>query len=192
MPSEDTTRRRVFALETTLDVYERAAVMSMETVGPTALPVQFMLTCLRDAARDSLNEQKALLPKVRPRSTVKEIDEQMTKFLEGVVGAVEANSFEKLCLWQDYHEERKKPWVEGRSGLCEIVGDINGMPVNVSLYVDVVDGHRILFYDAVSAVVDHRLVLQWLQETLPKSAMRPDGFPNKVDAMNFYNVFPRK
>lgn len=120
-------------------------------------------------------------------------DREINEFLSGVVGVVEANSFETLCLWEDYHEQRKVSWEQRLDGLGETVGHLGSMPVHLSLCINTVDGHKLLFIDATSQVVDHRLIEKWLAETLPKSAMR-DSVPvrvNKVNAMNFHNVFPR-
>ena len=83
-------------------------------------------------------------------------DPEITAFLDGVVGVVEATSCEKLFLWQEYHDD--VTWEEGRSGFCQIVGHLAGMPVNLSLFTEVVDGHKLLFVDAVSQVDDHRMI----------------------------------
>jgi hypothetical protein len=125
------------------------------------------------------------------------VDEEMRKFLEGVIGCVEADGYAQHMLWHQYHhkphfDQPPMTWEQGRSGLCEIVGYVADMPVNVSLYVNVVDGHRILFYDAVSRVVDHEMVREWLDKVLPDSARRPDGYINNTDATNFSNILPRK
>lgn len=115
-------------------------------------------------------------------------DKEMVEFLGGVVGAVEATSFERLCLWQE--RDKTKPWVQGLSGFLERVGEINDLPVCISLQVDEVDGHRLLFYNATSRAVDHDQIKTWLHANLPDTAKR-DGRVNRVDAMNFHNVFRR-
>lgn len=117
---------------------------------------------------------------------------EIADYLKGVVGVVEANSYETLCLWQENHEERGMPWKQALSGYGEIVGTLAGMPVHLSLLVHEIDGHRLLFIDPTSQVVDHRAIEAWLRENLPPSAHREYGGINKVDAMNFHNVFPRK
>ena len=121
-------------------------------------------------------------------------DDELAAFLRDVVGVVEASSYEKMCLWQEYHQEQKRPWEQGRSGLMLTVGELADMPVAITINVDVVDGHRILFLDATSQVVDHRMIEGWMKTKLPVTAFR-DGDPrkgvNKTNAMNFNNVFPR-
>lgn len=118
------------------------------------------------------------------------LDAEMTEFLNGVVGVVEANSYERLCLWKEYTEELKKRWKDNRSGFSEVIGYLADMPVCISLFTSEVDGHKILFIDATSQVIDHRMIDKWLIETMPKSAFKDDGrFVNKTDAMNFHNIF---
>jgi hypothetical protein len=118
--------------------------------------------------------------------------DEIVDYLRGVVGVVEANGYETLCLWQENHEQRGMRWNEARSGYGETVGMLAGMPVCLSLLVHEIDGHRLLFIDPTSQVVDHRAIEAWLREHLPASAHREYGGINKVDAMNFHNVFPRK
>jgi len=121
-------------------------------------------------------------------------DKQITDFLAGVVGVVEANSFESLMLWEENQRLDRWRWEQDSMGLLETVGHLADMPVCISLYKSRINGHLLLFWHATSAVVDHRLIDKWMVETLPLSAMR-DGDPrkgvNRTNAMNFSNVFPR-
>lgn len=118
-------------------------------------------------------------------------DREMTEFLHGVVGVVEANSYEKMCLWQEH--QARGSWRERTDGLCQVVGTIDDRPVCVSLFTAEVDGHKILFVDPTSQVVDHAMIEKWLLDTLPASARQQHNanYLNKVDAMNFHNVFRR-
>lgn len=111
--------------------------------------------------------------------------EHITEFLEGVVGVVEANSYESLCLWQKYHESRS--WNSGTFGYGVTVGTIGDMSVCLSLLATVIDGHKILFYHPTSQVVDHRMVREWLGTYMPKSAWEGDWL-NHADAQNLCNV----
>lgn len=117
-------------------------------------------------------------------------DAQMAEFLNGVIGVVDANSYERLCLWQEWQKPGKS-WKENTSGFLETVGHLDGRPVCVSMFTATVDGHRLLFLDATSQVVDHKMIDEWLQRTMPQSAFRDNGYVNRVDAMNFTNIFPR-
>lgn len=118
-------------------------------------------------------------------------DQEMESFLAGVVGVVEANSYEKHMLW-DENRRRAQPktWTDDGCGLMQIVGHLAEMPVCISLFTAEVGQHRLVFVDATSQVVDHRMIDKWLSDTLPKSAFRKDGYVNKTDATNFHTVFP--
>lgn len=113
------------------------------------------------------------------------LDADMIALLAGVVGVVEANRFETMCLWQRHHKELGKPWIDNLSGRGVTVGHVEDMPVFISLRTAVVDGCKLLFIEATSQVVDWRMIDAWLARALPQSAYR-----NKVDAGNFVNVFP--
>lgn len=120
--------------------------------------------------------------------------DEVAKFLEDVQGMVEATSFEKYCLWKDYHESYQ--WIEGRAGFGQTVGyfsvDVDGeeekYPVVISLLIDVVNVKKILFYEATSVIVDWNAIDAWFKKHMPKSAFLADGRLNKTDAMNFHNI----
>lgn len=120
--------------------------------------------------------------------------DEMDRFLCGVVGVVEANSYEGMCLWQEQHERGGKTWKEGGGGPMVQVGELADMPVCISLTVNEIDGHRILFVDETSQVRDSRMVEKWLEENLPVTAFE-DADPrkrlNSTNAMNFSNILPR-
>lgn len=121
------------------------------------------------------------------------IDPEMSSFLNGVIGVVDANSYERHMLWdENRRREQPKTWEQDNSGLMEIVGNVGDMPVCVVLWKATVGGHLLLFVDPTSQVVDHRMIDKWLAEAMPPTAFREgSGFVNRADAMNFHNVFPR-
>jgi hypothetical protein len=122
------------------------------------------------------------------------MSDYLLEFLDGVVGVVEATSYEIMCLWHEYHEQRKVSWVQGRGGgYLPTIGELDGRPVCVSLFVNTIDGHKILFIDATSQVVDHRMIDEWLKTVLPATAFQEGGkYINYTNAMNFHNILPRK
>jgi hypothetical protein len=103
-----------------------------------------------------------------------------------VIGVVEATSFEKQYLWSSATES----WRGNQLGETVIVGRLSRRPVCISLTIDVIGGYPILFVEATSQVVDYLMIDNWLLENLPATALKRGGYLNKVDAMNFYNVFP--
>lgn len=119
----------------------------------------------------------------------------MKEFLEGVVGVVEANSFETLCLWQKHTDGGKRnsdTWVQHLSGPLVTVGHMDTSdkryPVCISLFINEVNGRKILFLEATSIVVNWDMISTWLIENLPKTAFRDNGYINKTNAMNFFNL----
>lgn len=126
--------------------------------------------------------------------------EEVAKMLEGVRGVVEASRFEYHTLWCTYSKRGQEAinktdtiisydWQESGSGLGVTVGHIAKLPVCISLHVDIIEGHKILFYEATSRAVDWTMIEKWLEKNLSDSAKRRDGvYLNKSDASNFVNV----
>lgn len=110
-------------------------------------------------------------------------DDTVQRYLEGAVSVVDANSFETLALWQRWHKEMGKQWDETRSGYLVTVGMYNKRPVCICIDSAIVDGHKIIFIDACSQLVDHKLVDKWVKLNLPNVT--------RTNAMNFHNAFPR-
>jgi hypothetical protein len=120
------------------------------------------------------------------------MDDQLKKFLAGVVGVIEATSFEKFCIWEKCHK-RGDDWKQG-DGIGETIGEIDGRPVHLSLLVDTVNSQRILFWHATSTVVDHKMIEDWLKKTLPVTAFEdndPRNRMNKTDANNWHIVIKK-
>lgn len=114
------------------------------------------------------------------------------EFLRGVVGVVEATRYEKHSLWKEYAFSKKVTWEAGLGGPMVTIGKVDGRPVVITLMVDVIDGHRVLFVDATSQVVDWTMIDEWLLQNMPSSAYRKGSqYLNRQDPMNFYNVLPR-
>lgn len=112
--------------------------------------------------------------------------EDLKEFMEGVIGIVEANSFEFMCLWRE-HKELGREFQTSPTGRSVIVGHFNNMPIVLTLWNVKVEGKKILIWEAVSMVVHHDMIREWFKNNLPNSAMK-NGYVNSVDAMNFYNV----
>lgn len=117
---------------------------------------------------------------------------ELNSLLSGVVGVVEANSFESMCLWKEA-QERGDAWRESGGGPLVEVGELAGMPICCALSVVEVRGHRILFVDVTSQVTDSRQVEDWLRKTLPLSAFESGDARQRMrltNAMNFHAAFP--
>lgn len=137
--------------------------------------------------------------------TKESLKKEMDDFLEGVIGCCEATNYEKHMLWIEFSQEalaagctsegvfacKRYAWDSNLSGLFEIVGYLGERPVCMTLWTSTLDGHKILFYEPTSRVVDYVMIEEWLEKNLPASARRKDGFINQTDAMNFCNILPR-
>lgn len=154
------------------------------------------------AARDAYSlgaDLQAVIDKHQRRSFGKVTDDdEVEKLLAGVVGCVEADTHAVHSLWCDYAIEGERfgtpgrtryTWKQQPSGLLRQVGSIDGQPVWISLSINTVDDHRLLFYHATSNVVDNEMVREWLLANLPASALRDGGkHIHNTDATNFCNI----
>lgn len=105
---------------------------------------------------------------------------------------VEADSFATQALWEKFSTQSmyKTPqntyhWEQDCRGFMETIGHVNKMPVCVTFFWYKINGHLILFYNATSQVVDHRMVEDWLDKYCnPKH----NGSQARCDANNFAHV----
>lgn len=111
------------------------------------------------------------------------------EFLEGVVGVLEASSFEKFTLWKEYAHTKKITWKDSNGGPCLNIGNITkDKPVYVSMSILEANGKRLLVIDPTGTYVDWPMIDTWLEKHLPHSAFKENGFVNKSDAQNFFNL----
>lgn len=107
------------------------------------------------------------------------------EFLKGVVGVVEATSFEYHQLWKEWDD--KDSWFTNLSGFGQVIGHLDSRPVFLSLRTAIIEGQKVLFIEPTSEVVDWKLIDTWLLVNLPETAMI-DKRINRTDAMNFINI----
>jgi hypothetical protein len=116
--------------------------------------------------------------------------ETIEKFLEGVVGIVEADYFSHQMLWEYNNREKMYSWIENLVGFMEII-PISTKPkksMALSLRTAIINNQKILFVNPTSKYVDYDLINKWLLENVPESALKCNNL-NMVNAMNFHNVF---
>lgn len=98
---------------------------------------------------------------------------------------VEATHFEMLCLWGDNERNWWVTWDSVSSGHMPTIGHLTmnqmRMPVVVSVFFAILDGHVVAFYEPTSQVVDHCLVKAWLLRESPAYAAGQE-----CDATNFH------
>lgn len=98
---------------------------------------------------------------------------------------VEATSFEQHVLWSLY-KACVSTWERDGLGASVTVGECAGKPVVVSCAWARLDGVLVLFFEAVSQVVDNDMVDAWLRvNCCPQCG---DGRRALTDAGNFHQV----
>lgn len=124
--------------------------------------------------------------------TIRADSDELKKMVAGVVGVVIANRFEQHALWEKNERYAKRTWSRESMGIGETVGEIDDHPVCVMLSYVMIDGHKILFVDPTSRVVDYEMIREWMEKTLPPCAFE-DSDPRKrlntTDPTNFCNLF---
>lgn len=114
------------------------------------------------------------------------------KFFAGTCGLVEANSYENMKIWEDIKTSKHYTYKSLSEGWFEQVGTLADMPVTVSMFASLINGHKVIFWESPSTVVDHRLIAAYFKEHLPKTSYRSGGeYLNQENAMNAFNVFHR-
>lgn len=97
---------------------------------------------------------------------------------------VEANSCESLYLWKDC-QERKNEWVQDNAGLMIKVGEVNDMPVNISVNWNTIDGLKVLFWHPISRIVDYKMIEDWFERNCDPKYCNGERRA-KTDAQNFH------
>jgi hypothetical protein len=124
-------------------------------------------------------------------------DAALAKFLEGVVGIIEdTSSIATSYIYEKVTEsDGRDAYRQEGFGFMHTVGEVADMPVCVSLTCNYIRGHKILFVEATSRVVDHQMVREWIEQVAPDSAFE-DGDRGKrlniSDANNWPNAIPRE
>lgn len=91
------------------------------------------------------------------------------QLFEGVVFLVEATSNEQQAFWSDWFYKPKfetnliKDWQEMSIGNIIEIGRLDNRPVNIAINWAFLEGYRVMFYDAVSQVVDYKMVEDWIK-----------------------------
>lgn len=124
-----------------------------------------------------------------------EVDrDELDKYLEGVEGCIEdSSSLAIRYIYEKVTEKNKTDWGENRGGgFFHTVGEVGDMPVCVSLLTYTIRGHKILFVEPTSRVVDHKMVRDWIESVLPQSAWNEGRQQFRIsDANNWHNAIPR-
>jgi len=106
---------------------------------------------------------------------------------------VEADDYARQSLWERYSTQALHPtelntirWEQDCMGTCSTIGQIADCPVVVTFFWAKLNGHLICFYHPTSAVVDHRMVNNYLEKYCNPSW--DNGRRAHADASNFHHV----
>lgn len=105
----------------------------------------------------------------------------------GIFRHCEATNYEKHMLWQEFSKSafehgwggKDRPRVEWRDGDIGTMHIIKGKHFNtcVSLYVDVLEGKAVLFWECTSIKADFDAARNWIEKTFkPKGSSNPMNF----------------
>lgn len=103
-----------------------------------------------------------------PVSKMFKYKKDYAKLFEGVVFIVECTFNEMHSFWEDYYYKPKykkakiKDWKQESMGQTITIGTCDKRPVCISIFWSWLDGHRVMFYEASSQVVDHKMVEKWI------------------------------
>ncbi len=106
-------------------------------------------------------------------------DDEMVKFLYGVVGIIQgASSDDSFHVWETWHD--KVDWASNNFGLLETVGTLDGRPICINLSTATIEGFKVLFYYPTSELVDWAMIENWVNLNL--------SGVEKSDASNAHNI----
>lgn len=120
-------------------------------------------------------------------------NEELFDFLEGAIGFCEATREEQCGIWWRFIHDKPNPpeWREG-IGFALTIGYIDDRPIHLVLLPVQFNGHKIIFYEATSQVVDHVMIDTFIETVAPDSARSISGIINRADAANFINLIPKR
>ena len=98
---------------------------------------------------------------------------------ENIDGICEATPFEMSHLREEYMSFGYE-WTRCSAGKGITLGRIDDMPIVASFRNAIVQGKKILFWNATSQVVDYRVIEKWFSENYPVT--------RKTDAVNLVNL----
>ena len=100
-----------------------------------------------------------------------------------VVGVIEATSYETLSIYRECVDKGYE-WKDGSGCQLErITHQKYGYSTCFSPWVKTINGHKILFLEPTSTIVDWDLIDKWIEDKLPEEAKT-----NRNNAMNGFNT----
>lgn len=107
-------------------------------------------------------------------------------YFKDVKAIVEADYYTLHSLWNAYHNaplygRRIDSWKEESAGHGITIGKMDRRPVCIVLWWAILNGHRVMFWEATSQVVDYKMVQDWFRHFKTRDMV-------SCDANNFHRV----
>ena len=111
-----------------------------------------------------------------------------------VVFLVEATTFESFQYYKYCEAIQPGSFVSERDSKLIHIATMNDRPINLQLDYAKVCGHRVMFWDPVSQLVDYKLVESWFEQFRPIIRKNAGDTVIESDAQNFRNwrYYPQK
>ncbi len=121
-------------------------------------------------------------------------NEQHMELFNNVVYVVEATGTERHDLWVRYSNQSDRPmkgptveWKPISSGRNIQIGTIAKRPICVDISWAMINNRRVLFFEGVSELVDHKMISDWITHFFGTDRRtNADNFGNCLDACGVY------
>jgi hypothetical protein len=120
---------------------------------------------IKDAARLVVKKIKT------PKSTAKinPVCDADKKLFDGVEYCIQASHDEHHMLWERWHYRADttrsyvKNWEQVSLGHWLTIGSVDNRPICVSVQYAILNGHKVMFYEGTSQLVDYKMIEDWLE-----------------------------
>lgn len=109
------------------------------------------------------------------------MSDELKEFLSDVFGIIEANDYERQCLWDLWHES--VDWQSNNDGYFHKLTGTYGEDIWISLQCAFINGKRVLFWYPSGRHADYTVIDNWLDSQFENVT--------KTDASNSHIVIHR-
>lgn len=115
------------------------------------------------------------------------------ELFKDVVFIVECTLNEQQTFWRDYHYKPIYPdvivksWAQDQLGYTIQIGQLDDRPINICIFFATLDGKKVMFYEAISQVVDYEMVEKWMDHFSKDIRWDISTRRAKCDSSNFHH-----
>lgn len=78
---------------------------------------------------------------------------------------IEASDYERtMCIYIFDREDPKTRFEQESIGISQVIGKLDGRPVNLSFTFGRINGMPVAYWDCISEVVDHAMIRKWFDD----------------------------